>query len=188
MPLSEVSNAILYYLSPASQGGASTIPNLGTVYQSLPKVGNESDLFTNTYPGQLIGATIYMFFTAQTEERVALGGQHSGVKMREYSLGLLIVFKSDLETTEAGQLAYNTFIDNLTAWIQADRNAGTGSATTDGIGPYAGTGVVFQWAEGDIKSAGSDLQFDHYIPRTVDGGVTLFQSVAHIRVWEQLDT
>lgn len=183
MPLSQVSNAIYYYLQPS----ISNIPNFGTLYQALPKVSSEQDLFVNTFPGLAIGATIYMFFTAQRETRIALGGQHSGRKFREYDLGLLIVFKSDLNDTEDGQIAYNTFIDNLTAWIQADRNAGTEAASLGGIGPYVGTGYVFQWGEGGVNG-GTDLVFDHVIPRTMDGGVTIFQSVGHVTVCEALDT
>ena len=188
MPLSQVSNAICYYLKPKAQGGASTIPNLGTVYQSLPKIASEADLFLNSYPGQGIGAVIYMFFVSQRESRVAFGGQHDGRKFREYTLGLLVVFKSDLPTTEAGQLAYNTFVDDLQNWILADRNAGTEAVSLGGIGPYAGTGYVFQWGEGGISGGGSDMQFDHYVPRTLDGGVTLWQSVAHLTVCEVLDS
>lgn len=177
MPLSEVSNAVYAYLEP----NASNIPNLGTLYQALPKIANESDLFTNTFPGLGIGATIYMFFTAQEEERIALGGAHNGRKFRHYNLGLLIVFKSDLPDTESGQLSYNAFIDALTARIQADRTAGTAPSLQ-----Y--DGVIFQWGEGSVQAGGPDLQFDHFIPRTLDGGVTLFQSVGHITVCEVLET
>lgn len=182
MPLSQVSNAIYNYLQPSS----SNIPNFGTLYQSLPKVADESDLFTNTFPGTGVGATIYQFFTDQKEARIALGGQHNGRKFREYTLGLLIVFKSDLDDTQEGQIAYNTFIDNLTAWIQADRNAGTEAVSLGGFGPYAGTGVVFQWGEGGVNG-GDDLHFTHFVPRTMSGGVTIWQSVANITVTEVLD-
>ena len=182
MPLSDVSNAIFYYLQPEQCG----ISNYGMLYQALPKVSNEADLFTNSFPDNGVGATIYMFFTSQGETRIALGGQHQGRKFREYDLGLLITFKSDLPDTVSGQIAYNQFIDDLTNWIQADRNAGTEATSQGGFGPYAGTGVVFQWAEGGVNG-GRDLQIDHTIPRTVNGGVTIFQSVAHITVCEALN-
>lgn len=170
MPLSEVSNAIYAYLEPSN----SKIENFGTLYQSLPKVANEEDLFVNTFPGVGLGATIYMFFTDQEETRIALGGAHDGRKFREYILALLVVFKSDLNTTIAGQLAYNTFIDALTSQILADRNAGDPS-------------VIFQWGEGGV-SGGPDVKFTHFVPRTIEGGVTLFQSLGHINVCEVLNT
>lgn len=183
MPLSDVSNAIYAYLQPSQ----SNILNFGTLYQSLPKVANEADLFTNSYPGSGVGATIFMFFTDQHERREALGGQHGGRKMVVYALSLLINFKSDLPATVDGQLAYNKFLDALTTYIRADRNAGTEAVALGGVGPYAGSGVVFQWGEGDILG-GVDLEFQHFIPRTINGEVTLFQSLARISVIEFLNT
>ena len=183
MPLADVSNAIFYYLQPS----VSNITNFGVLYQALPKVADESELFTNTYPGLGVGSTIFMFFTNQHEERVALGGPHDGRKFREYTLSLLIVFKSDLPTTVEGQLLYNQFIDDLTAWIQADRNAGTEAISLGGQGPYAGSGIIFQWGEGGVNG-GPDIDIQHLIPRTINGEVTLFQSVAHVNVCEVLQT
>ncbi len=183
MPLTEVSNAIFDYLQPSN----SNIANLGTLYQALPKVANEEDLFVNTPPGTGVGATIWMFFTGQVESRKALGGQHNGRKMREYELGLLILFKSDLPTVLAGQLLYYQLIDDLTAYIQADRNAGTEAANLGGSGPYVGTGYVWQWGEG-TNLGGPDIRIDHFLPRTEKGGVVIFQSVAHVTVIEFLNT
>jgi hypothetical protein len=174
-----VTQAVYDYLQP----NVSNIAYLGTVYTALPAVSNEADLFTNTYPGLGLGAVIYMFMTEQSEKRIALGGPHNGRKWRAYNLGMLIVFKSDLGSvtlglgqtpTEAGQAAFDTFIDSLTTYIQADRNAGDPS-------------VVFQWGEGDTNG-GDDLRFEYSIPRLLDGGVNIYQAVAHINVVEVQDT
>ncbi len=170
MPKLTVTQAVYNYLEPSS----SNIPNLGTVYTALPKVASEEDLFTNTFPGLGVGATIYMFITKQYESRIALGGPHNGRKFRPYDMGLLIVFKSDLNQTVDGQTAFDEFIDSLTAWIQADRNAGDPS-------------VIFQWGEGGMHG-GPDITIDYAIPRTIAGGVTLFQGVAHLTVCEILET
>lgn len=183
MSLEQVSNAVLYYLQPE----VSNIANYGTLYQSLPKVANEQDLFVNSFPGCGVGATIYMFPVNSTETRIALGGQHDGRKWVEYTFALLIVFKSDLPQTVDGQIAYNKFISDLMAWIRADRNAGTESLGQGGFGPYVNTGIVFQMGEGGVNG-GPDLRFTHYVPRTIDGGVTLFQSLCHLSVVECLDT
>lgn len=170
MPKQTVTDAVYQYLIPAN----SNIPNLGVVYRALPKIANEADLFENTYPGVGLGAAIYMFMTRQSEHRIAFGGTHDGRKFRTYDLGLLIVFKSDLPQTEPAQIAFDTFIDNLTAYIQADRNAGNPQ-------------VIFQWGEGG-ENGGPDIAFDYTVPRTVDGGVTLFFGVGRIQVCEILDT
>jgi hypothetical protein len=182
MPITQVRDALHYYLKPEN----SNIANLGVVYKALPKVADESQIFTSTFPGLQVGAMIYMFITGQREKRVALGGQHNGVKFRQYDLGLLIVMKSDTPGTGEGQDAYDTLIDDLTAWIQADRNAWTEAASLGGQGPYVGTGIIFSWGEGAIIGGGEDIVIDHVIPRTIDGGVTLFQSVAHITVIESM--
>ena len=170
MPKTEVRDALTAYLTPSN----SNIKYLGTVYQSLPKVANESDLFVNAYPGLGVGATIYLFIENQEETRIAFGGPHSGRKFRPYGVSLLCVFKSDLQTTEAGQIKFDEFIDSLTAWIEADRNAGDPT-------------VIFQWGEGGIN-AGPDLRLDYIVPRTVDGGVVIFQAIARITACEILNT
>jgi len=170
MPKSQVTEAVYQYLQP----DVSNIEYLGTVYKALPKIANEADLFTNAYPGIGLGAVIYMFFTNQQEKRIAFGGPHDGRKFRMYDLGLLIVFKSDRPRTEDGQEAFDQFIDSLTAWIQADRNAGNPN-------------VIFQWGEGG-ETGGEDIRLDYTMPRTLDGGVTLYQAVAHITTCEILDT
>lgn len=178
MPLSEVSNAIAQFLDPSVSG----IDNYGVIYQALPKIANEADIFTNTYPGAGVGATLYMFFIDQKETRIALGGAHNGRKFRTYTLAINIIFKSDLDDTVSGQLLYNTFIDQLTARIQSDRTAGTAPSLQYG-------GVVFQWGEGGGPTAGGpDIELTHYVPRTQHGGVTIFQSLLHVSVCEIMDT
>ena len=170
MPKTEVTQAVYDYLQPE----ASQITYLGTVYKALPKIANEADLFTNSYPGLGLGATIYMFFTEQSEHRIAFGGPQEGRKFRPYNLGLLIIFKSDLRQTEDGQAAFDEFIDSLTGYIQADRNAGNPD-------------VIFQWGEGG-EQGGPDIKLEYTFPRTLDGGVTLYQAVARITTCEVLDT
>jgi hypothetical protein len=165
-----VIEAVYQYLEPEN----SNIPFLGTVYKALPKVANESDLFTNSYPGIGLGAVIYIFITGQDERRIALGGPHNGRKFRTYDLGMLIIFKSDLRETVDGQAAFDEFIDGLTQRIQADRNAGDPN-------------VIFQWGEG-TENGGNDVRLDYTMPRTLEGGVTLFQAVAKVSTIEILDT
>jgi hypothetical protein len=169
MSKTTVTDAVYQYLQPETSG----ITYLGSVYKALPKIANEADLFTSSYPGQGLGSVIYMFMTNQQEHRIAFGGPHDGRKYRTYDLGLLIVFKSDLRQTEDGQNAFDDFMDSLVEYIQADRNAGNPQ-------------VIFQWGEGG-ETGGPDIRIDYTFPRTLDGGVTLFQAVAHITTCEILD-
>lgn len=183
MPKTEVTAALLNYLTPEN----SNITYLGTVYPALPKVSDESDLFRFVPPGTGVGALIYMFCSRQSERRIALAGQHNGRKFRIYEFTLLSILKSDLPQASDGQAAFNTYMDSLTAWIQADRNAGTEALSLGGTGPYAGTGVIFQMGEGGINE-GVDIEVDYPVPKTADGGVMLFQSVLRLSVCEILNT
>lgn len=172
MPKTEVRDAIVAYLTPP----ASDIPYLGTVYPALPKVGNESDLFNFTPPGNGVGAVIYVFFEDQAETRIALGGPNNGRKLRPYSLSMLLIFKSNLNEAADGQVAFDSFIDGFTARIEADRNAGDPS-------------VVFSWGEGGMNG-GPDLRIAYTVPKVVadSAGVMLFQAVARVTVLEILQT
>lgn len=181
MPMASVNKAIFEYLKPEN----SDIPNLGVLYRSLPKIASEADLFTSTFPGMGVGGAIYMFLTAQSEKRIALGGPPppyggGGNKMRTYTLALLIVMKSDLSSTEDGWDQYMAMIDGLTARIQANRTAGTDIYGGDG------SGVVFSMGEGGMvgSTGGNDIEIQHFVPRTIDGAVTLFQGLAHVTVLE----
>jgi hypothetical protein len=170
MPSSEVLGAVAAYLDPAVSG----ITYLGAVYTALPKVANEQDLFNLQPAGQGVGAVIYVFIESDQETRIALGGATDGKKMVVYQLGLLCILKSDLETSDAGQAAFNTFRDALKAWIRADRNAGNST-------------VVFQWGEGTTPGS-PDLRFDYPVPKTYTGGVTLYQAVGRVTLEEILNT
>jgi len=167
-----VRQAIYDYLQPSN----SNITYLSTLYEALPKVANEDDLFALQPAGIGIGAVIYMFIESMEERRIAFGGAHNGRKFRPYTLSLLCIMKSDAETSIEGQIAFDEFIDSLTEWIQADRTAGTAPSLQYG-------GVVFQWGEGGVDG-GEDLHFDFFVPKTAKGGVMLFQSVGHITVCE----
>lgn len=183
MPKLEVTAALAYYLDPAQ----SNIPYLGKVYTALPRIASENDLFNYVPPGTQVGAIIYMFIAGQSERRIALGGQHDGHKMREYTLTLFCIMKTSLQDEVEEQLAFDTFLDGLTSWIQADRNAWTEALNQGGQGPYGGSGYIFQWGEGS-ELGGTDIRFEYPVPHTVDGGIMLHQAVGHVTVCEDMFT
>lgn len=174
MPKTQVRQAVADFLDPNQGSG---ITYLGSVYQALPKVANEEDLFNLQPAGQGVGSVIYVFIEGHEERRISIAGATSGQKMRTYTVGLLCILKSDLETSLAGQEAFDTFIDSLTARIQSNRLAGA-------------PGVIWQWGEGESPGAtGSpDLRFDYPVPKTLKGGVTLFQAVGRVIALELLNT
>ena len=137
----------------------------------MPKVGNEADLFNFVPPGTVTGVAIYMFIESQRETRIAMGGPHSGNKMREYALTLLCIMKSNAETSVAGQAALDEFVDSLTSLIEDNRNAGSPPS------------VVWQWGEGGLNQ-GPDIQIDYPVPKTINGQQMLFQAVVRLNVCE----
>lgn len=184
MPKTEVTNALVEYLKPEN----SNITYLGAVYPALPRVPNEADLFNFVPPGLGVGVLMFLFIENQSERRIAFGGPHQGRKFRTYGLSLLCIMKSDLPSSAEGQAAFNEFIDSTTGFIQADRNAGTEATSLGGSGPYAGTGVVFQWGEGGLNGSSPDITIDYPVPKTAAGGIMLFQAVIRVTVCETLNT
>lgn len=181
MPMASVNEAIYNFLKPE----ASNIPNLGVVYRSLPKVANEADLFQNTFPGLGVGGAFYLFLSSQRERRIAFGGPPppyggGGNKMRMYDLSILMILKSDLPQTEDGWIQYMSMVDGLTQRVQSNRAAGTNAAQYGGDG----SGIIFSMGEGNAISGGDDIVIDHFIPRTIDGGVVIFQGLAKLQVAE----
>lgn len=180
MGMVEVYNAVASYLDPVN----SNIKYLGTVYPALPKTSSESDLFNFTPPGEGLGALIYMHISSKYDERIALGGEHDGRKFIPYSLNLLCSFKSDLPQAADGQAAFNEFIDSLDNYIRADRTAG---CAADSNGPYAGSGVIFQWGEGGMVE-GPDIRWTFPVPHSRDGGVMVFIGWCEISTVQILNT
>jgi hypothetical protein len=172
--MEEVYDAVYEYLKPEN----SNIPYLGAIYKALPRVSNEADLFNFVPPGTGVGVVIYLFCERKNETRIALGGLHDGRKWVPFSMSLLCIMKSDLPRSDAGQAAFNQFVDGLTDYVRADRNAGTGTT------PNA---RIFQWGEGG-ENGGPDIEFEFPVPKTADGGVMLFQCVARIQTIQVDDT
>lgn len=172
MSKSAVRQAIANFLDPNISGVS--IEYLSNVYQALPKIANEQDLFSLQPPGQGLGAVIFMFLGHQVEKLLtvpAIGGQ----RQRTYTLDLLCILKSDVETTLAGQQAFDSFMDSLIARILSDPQAGDPS-------------LIVAWGQGDMRQGSLDMEFEYPVPKVIGGGVVLFQAVGHITVVELVIT
>lgn len=148
MPRATVRAAIAAYL----EAGIGTIPLLSTVYAHPPKLTREGDFVTGEAPGTASGALIYIHLIDHDERRIAIGGPTSGRKARPYSVGLICVLLSKKAQTQDVGADNDSFIDGLTAWIQANRTANS-------------NGAVFQWGEGD-GSGTVDLKVEAGMPKT----------------------
>jgi hypothetical protein len=168
MSRTAVRASIQAYLSNAN------IKFLGTVFAHAPKWTNETDFVANGYPGQGSGVVIYVHLRHQSEYRFALGGATSGMKMRAYKCNLICLMNSKKTSAEECDADNDTFLDSLTAAIQANRNAGNPAA-------------VFQWGEGDTLY-GVDVIIDSRFPQPIRQQSMRQFSLAEVAVLEQMNT
>ena len=180
MPSVQLVQAIADYLQAGVD--ADQIPYLNTVFQYPPKLTNEGYFFKGSDPLHTAGAVVYVVVLDQNERRIALGGAHSGRKIRPYQVELLCFFRWSGRESQDAAANNNAFIDGMTGWIEADRTAGTSPQTSSGI-----SGVVFQWGEGDING-GTDVQVRRTMPRPIRSGVTQVFSVISVTALELLVT
>ena len=159
-----VRQAVADYLSSAG------ITNLGTVYQHPPKFTNEGAFTAGNDPGHTSGAVIYIHFPEQNERRIAVGGPTSGLKMREYTIGLICVFRSKNPDTQQVGTENDVFLDSLVDAILANRTAGA-------------PGAVFQWGEGgDFETI--DIHVDAGMPKTIRQQVSQVFSTVEVLALE----
>lgn len=162
MPRATIRAAIASYLTGAN------ITGLGSVFQHPPKQTGEGDFVT---PGSPSGAVIYVHLAAQEERRIAAGGPTSGMKMRAYEVALICVYRSKLSDTEQVGAGNDTFLDSLTAAIQANRT------------PTA----VWQWGEGDTFGA-PDVRVEAGMPRPIRQQAAQVWSIVTVTALELLET
>ena len=160
---SNVRQAIVSYLQGAG------ITNLSTVYGFPPKLTKEGEFFAGQDPGHASGAVIYLWIEAQSEQRFALGGAHSGKKGIEYQFALDCYLRSTHKKSEDAGSDNDDFLDSLVSAIRADRNAGA-------------PGLIFQWGEGNFPNGGRDIDIVSYYPRTLNGGAAATQVYSSVKV------
>lgn len=166
MPRKSIRAAVGTYL----QKGVTlqVINDLSSVFPYPPKFTDERDFYTAQIPGFGHGAVLFIYIGPTEEERIAKGGQHSGLKFRPYQFVFLCYHRSTSLKAEDAGAQNDDFLDSLVAWIQADRNMGTVSNATG----YVPNGAIFQAGEGGI-SGGTDLRVHSLLPKTNKTGGTL---------------
>ena len=150
------------------------IQHLGKLFPYAPKITTEAAFFSQSVPGDPMGAIIYTFFPRQSEHRIALGGPTSGAKMVRYELLMMVLFRTRTETAEEAGAENDAFLDSLAAAIRANRTTGNSQ-------------VVFQWGEGD-DIYGEDIKIESSVPRELRLGVTQIYSTVEVVVLEQVTT
>jgi len=163
MSRATVRAAVASYLAPAT----SHISFLSNVYSHPAKFTPEGDFFEGQDPGHTTGAVLFLYIGRQHETRAALGGPHHGRKVIEYDLMMDCFIRSMAPQSETAGADSDTFLDEMVAYIRADRNAGNPS-------------VIFQWGEGSFPGS-PDIEVDALYPRTLKGSGQVSQVYATIR-------
>jgi hypothetical protein len=151
----DVLEAVATYLT----AGVGTIPHLSQVLIDPPKFLNRSEFYDGGVPANAsIGAIIWLWLGPQSARRIDLQGRTAGGKMYTYDLHLQCVLLSTAALSQDAGAANREFVDGLTSWIDADKNAGN-------------SGVIFQWGEGKFPG-GEDMNFESTWPIEVKANST----------------
>lgn len=180
MSRASVRAQIKAYFNP--NGSPIPIAFLNEVQAHPPKITQDGEFDLSGWGGS--GAVMGIFFTGQSERRIAVGGLHNGRKMRQYDVELWCWFRSIKDSAVDAGDDFDQFMDSLTALIQADRNMGTASAM---VGAEVVPGMIFSAGEGDTYG-GVDVQVEQYMPHLVRAGVLQTNAVVRLTVLEVLDT
>lgn len=152
----------------ASYLSGAGITYLSTVKPFPAKFTPEMEFYAGEDPGHSSGAIVYIYFASQIEDRIALGGTHSGRKSVEYEVVLDCFMRSTHRKSEDAGADSEAFIDSLVDAIRADRNAGNAQ-------------IIFQWGEGTFPGS-PDINVTSYYPRSLAGSAMTTQTYSQIRV------
>lgn len=115
MSRATVRSAVATYFAPP------TVPGLNKVFTAMPK-RIEGTWFRYGQPaGTWSGAVAVVHIESEDEERIAIGGEHSGKKWVHYSVALDIYSHSVQRHSEDAMADFDTVIDGVKAALRADR-------------------------------------------------------------------
>lgn len=156
MSRQSVRHGIADYLTKAS------IPGVGTVFASPPKIARSSDALVGAPPGTPSGSVVFVEVFAEDEKRAALGGPHGGNKDINHAVRLHLLFRSRQRKAEDAADDHDTQLETLLAAIRADRTLGgcvfqagegaTGIKVDSGLPQDIGSGSIIQWTAVDFDA------------------------------------
>ena len=136
------------------------ICNLNQVFTSFPKRINFQ---VNAQPGQMTRSAVVVFIAQERENRLAIGGAHSGWKRVDYTVILQIYCHSLHTNSEDSMADFDTLIDNIKERLRSDHNFGdtSGVLVWQGAEPV----IVGRYGEPATNKEGAtdifaELEFD----------------------------
>lgn len=194
MSRTNVRNAIGAYLKNGAAAQTGAVQFLSNVYSHPPKLTNQGDFTRDEDPGLGTGAAVYLHLKESSQRRVTGGPAATPTmpntparKVKYYTLRLICILRSQKTRSQDTGADNDLFLDSLESYILQNRNAGTQNPGQGGFGPYAGTGYIFQWGEGDEFGA-SDIHVVAGMPKTLKSGSMQVYSTMDILVLEVLNT
>jgi len=127
------------------------IQDLNQVFVSFPK---RIDFQVNAQAGQMSRAAVVIFIQSETENRLAIGGAHSGWKRVDYGIVLQMFHHSVHNNAEDAMTDFDTTIDELKDYLRSDHRLGDPTGT-----------IIWQGAEPEI-----DIEYAE--PTQSNGGAT----------------
>lgn len=147
MSRAQVRKAVAEFFAPPA------IPMLGSIYRSVPKrvPGPE---FRKTLPqGTHSGAIAIINLVNEREERIAIGGEHSGRKWVHYEVALEVKMHSIHKHSEDAMDDFDALIDAIKSKLRSDRRL-----ANDGIIFESGERLlVAEYAEPEVMTDGSTI-------------------------------
>lgn len=136
------------------------IQNLNQVFTSFPKRINFQ---LNALPGQMTRSACVVFIASERENRLAIGGAHSGWKRVDYTVILQLYVHSLHPNSEEAMADFDILIDNIKERLRSDHNFGdqTGVLVWQGAEPV----ILGRYGEPATNQEGAtdifaELEFD----------------------------
>ena len=147
------------------------VPGVSTVFTATPSDDAETDYFQGLPAGTPTGVKLAIQVSRKMSVRIAIGGDHDGLRQNEYRIGLQAFGLSIRPHAEQAQDDFDAVLDGLEAFLYADRSMGTLGRTD---------GYLLDGGEG---KAGLTIATDPAVPGA-DGRTWLYAEVGfNVREW-----
>ncbi|MFJ6085172.1 hypothetical protein ACIQI8_27565 [Streptomyces sp. NPDC092369] len=151
MAITEVLDGICRYFGgdydPATRTyRSSPVSGVGVVRRGAPTDDKAADYFVGMDPGTRTGSVVLVTIPRQHERRVAVGGEHSGMKLIVYDTILRVFLRSNTPYAEDAQDDAYALREALVAHMRKDR-------TLDGC--------VFQAGEHVTEAGGDGIDVEY---------------------------
>jgi len=114
-----------------------TPPNIDGINQVFTSFPKRINFEVNSLPSDISRCAAVIFIESETENRLAIGGAHSGVKRINYSINIQLFHHSKQRNAEDAMNDFDAVIDNLKTRLRSDHQFGdtTGNLVWQGAEP-----------------------------------------------------